>query len=158
MPHIDVAFEGIDEASFSNLLPLIDKAVRKTVETAELEFEEGAELSVLITGDDRITKLNAQWRGKDNPTNVLSFPGENLSPGDSGGNFLGDIAVSVETTQRESELENKSFDDHFTHLIIHGFLHVFGYDHESEEQARQMEGLETKILGQLGVSDPYESE
>ena len=61
MPHIDVAFEGIDEASFGNLLPLIDKAVCKTVETAELEFEEGAELSVLITGDDRITKLSGQF-------------------------------------------------------------------------------------------------
>ncbi|MEM7068847.1 MAG: rRNA maturation RNase YbeY [Pseudomonadota bacterium] len=158
LPQIDVVQDGSDEDCNPELMNMIEAAVKHAVVTAKLSYDENAELSVLLSDDETLRNLNAQWRNIDKPTNVLSFPGEDLEPGDVGGMFLGDIVVSMETTRREAKLENKSFDDHFTHLIIHGFLHLFGYDHETEDQAFQMEGLETEILARLGIPDPYESD
>ncbi len=155
---IDVAYDGVDDSSQDRLVPVIKKAILHAEKAAGIRYMENAELSILLTNDAIIQRLNRQWRSKNTPTNVLSFPADELQPGEPGGFLLGDIAISIETAHREAELENKSFDDHFTHLIIHGFLHLFGYDHETDEQAHQMESLETVILGELGISDPYESE
>jgi probable rRNA maturation factor len=102
--------------------------------------------------------LNAQWRGKDKPTNVLSFPGSSVEPGRPAGPVLGDIVLAGETIRREAELEGKLFEHHLTHLIIHGFLHLFGYDHASDDDARVMEALERKALDTLGIGDPYQGE
>ncbi len=113
------------------------------------------ELSLVFTNDDSIQEINAEWRGKDKPTNVLSFPAFPLQPGGIPGPMLGDIVVARETVEREAVDLDKTFDDHLTHLLVHGFLHLFGYDHLEKDEAEEMEALETRILAGLGLSDPY---
>ena len=111
--------------------------------------------SLLFADDADVHELNREWRGKDKPTNVLSFPAFPLTPGKMPGPMLGDIIFAEETLTREAGELGKSFDDHLTHLMVHGFLHLFGYDHMEDEEAEKMEGLETRILAELGLSDPY---
>lgn len=113
------------------------------------------ELSLVFTSDEDIRAINAEWRQQDKPTNVLSFPAYPIEPGDTPGPMLGDIIIARETVEREAVDLGKSFDDHLTHLMVHGFLHLFGYDHMDDEEAEEMEGLETRILASLGLSDPY---
>jgi rRNA maturation RNase YbeY len=109
----------------------------------------GESCAALFTSDDAVKALNAQWRGKDKPTNVLSFP----APETAG--TLGDIALAYETCAREADEQGKSLKDHATHLLVHGFLHLLGYDHEADDDAAEMEGLEKEILAGLGIADPY---
>jgi probable rRNA maturation factor len=110
-------------------------------------------LAVLLTDDAAVRRLNMQWRGIDKPTNVLSFPPPTAPPGAP--KSLGDIAIAHETTAREAREEGKPFAAHLSHLAVHGFLHLMGYDHELEAQAETMENLERAILARLGVADPY---
>ncbi|HEX2137237.1 MAG TPA: rRNA maturation RNase YbeY [Microvirga sp.] len=112
------------------------------------------EISLLLTDDEGIRALNRQWRGKDGPTNVLSFPAPE-QPGVPGPRLLGDVALAYETVRREAEAEGKRFEDHVAHLLVHGALHLLGYDHELEGQAEIMEALEVKALAALGIADPY---
>jgi len=106
------------------------------------------ELSLRLTDDTEIQQLNKDFRQKDYATNVLSFPdGEN--------GYLGDIAISYDRVVEESHHNGKDFNDHFVHLFIHGCLHLMGYDHETEEDALQMEALEVKILQDMGIKNPY---
>jgi probable rRNA maturation factor len=117
-----------------------------------------AELAVMLTDDAGIRTLNKNWRGQDKPTNVLSFPA--LQPTgkpspDDAPRMLGDIAIAYETTRREADDEQKPFDHHLSHLAVHGFLHLVGYDHEKDTDAEAMEALEREILGLLGIPDPY---
>ncbi|WP_026619590.1 putative rRNA maturation factor [Ensifer sp. WSM1721] len=116
---------------------------------------EPPELSLVFTDDRSIKAINAEWRGQDKPTNVLSFPAFPVTPGKMPGPMLGDIVVAHETLKREAEELGKPFEAHLTHLLVHGFLHLFGYDHIEDEEAERMEGLETRILARLGLSDPY---
>jgi rRNA maturation RNase YbeY len=109
----------------------------------------GESFAALFTSDDAVKSLNAQWRGKDMPTNVLSFP----APETAG--TLGDIALAYETCAREADEQGKSLKDHATHLLVHGLLHLLGYDHEADDDAAEMEGLEKDILAGLGIADPY---
>jgi probable rRNA maturation factor len=140
---------------------VIDRAIRAAAETvnADLKVDLGeAELAVMLTDDDGIRTLNSNWRGIDKPTNVLSFPA--LPPtGESGPDeaprMLGDIAIAYQTTRAEADDEQKPFDHHLSHLAVHGFLHLIGYDHEKDDDAEAMETLETAILAQLGIPDPY---
>ena len=113
------------------------------------------ELSLVFTDDASIREINAEWRSQDKATNVLSFPAFPLEPGGKPGPMLGDIIIARETVEREAVDLEKSFDDHLTHLMVHGFLHLFGYDHMNNSEAERMEGLETRILASLGLSDPY---
>ena len=113
------------------------------------------EVSLLFTDDESVRVINAEWRKIDKPTNVLSFPAFPLEPGGKPGPMLGDIILAEETIRREALELDKSFDDHLTHLLVHGFLHLFGYDHVNDADAERMEALETRILADLGVSDPY---
>jgi probable rRNA maturation factor len=113
------------------------------------------EISLVFTDDAAIREINAEWRSKDMPTNVLSFPAFPLEPGGMPGPMLGDIVIARETVEREALELEKSFDDHLTHLLVHGFLHLFGYDHIETEEAEEMESLETRILAVLGLTDPY---
>lgn len=113
------------------------------------------ELSLVFTDDASIREINAEWRSQDKATNVLSFPAFPLEPGGKPGPMLGDIIIARETVEREAADLEKSFDDHLTHLMVHGFLHLFGYDHMNNSEAEIMEGLETRILAGLGLSDPY---
>jgi probable rRNA maturation factor len=113
------------------------------------------EISLVFTDDDAIRAVNREWRNQDKPTNVLSFPAFPLQPGGKPGPMLGDIVLAEETLRREALDLGIAFDDHLTHLLVHGFLHLFGYDHMTEEEAEVMEGLETRILAELGLADPY---
>jgi probable rRNA maturation factor len=117
--------------------------------------------SLLFADDAEVRQLNAEWRGKDKPTNVLSFPMLEreellaLSP-EGPPELLGDIALALETCTREAADKGIALEHHATHLIVHGLLHLAGYDHEtSPEAARAMESLEIKALAQLGIADPY---
>ncbi len=115
----------------------------------------GTEISLVFTDDTAIREVNAEWRGQDKPTNVLSFPAYPLTPGGMPGPMLGDIVIARETVEREAVELEKPFADHLIHLMVHGFLHLFGYDHMNVAEAEIMEGLETGILATLGLSDPY---
>lgn len=116
---------------------------------AAAEQAEGA-VAVLLADDAALRDLNARWRGKDKPTNVLSFPAPE-------GFGLGDIALAYETVADEAQTQGKTFAAHATHLLVHGYLHLLGYDHEVEDEARAMETRERAILAALGVADPYEA-
>jgi len=158
IPRIDLAFKdgvSVDETAF---LARAVNILAEAVDVAGLTFEVGAELSIVLAGDKTLQALNNEWRSMDKPTNVLSFPGNDIAVGEKAGLILGDIVISLETTKREAALENKLFEDHLSHLIVHGFLHLFGYDHETEAEAIQMEGLETRILNELGIANPYQDE
>jgi probable rRNA maturation factor len=130
-----------------------EATVRRAIAAAATPDTQDAELSVLLTDDEEIRSLNAQWRQQDKPTNVLSFPvpdAGNIQP-----KLLGDIVIAYETTAREAQTEHKPFEHHLAHLTVHGFLHLLGYDHESDEEAETMERLEREILARLDIADPY---
>jgi probable rRNA maturation factor len=119
-----------------------------------------AELAVMLTDDAGIRTLNQNWRGIDKPTNVLSFPAVQPPSGHEPDDtdtprMLGDIAIAYETTRREADDEGKPFPHHLSHLSVHGFLHLVGYDHEKDGEAEVMEALERDILATLGIPDPY---
>lgn len=126
---------------------------------------EGHEVSLLACDDPRIAELNAQFRGKATPTNVLSWPSVDLSPEIPGENpmledaeeELGDIAIAWSTCAREAEVAGKSMHAHVQHLLVHGTLHLLGYDHDSDKDAALMERLEIAILAELGAPNPYVS-
>ena len=136
---------------------VIHRAIAAAAEIADADIGE-AELAVMLTDDAGIRTLNSNWRGIDKPTNVLSFPA--LQPTGPGGpddapRMLGDIAIAYETTRREADEEQKPFDHHLSHLAVHGFLHLIGYDHEKDADAETMETLEAEILAQLGIPNPH---
>lgn len=120
----------------------------------DAETGEG-EVSILLTNDAQIRELNRTYRGKDKPTNVLSFPSEDKT--ESGARFYGDIALAYETLNREAAEEGKRLDAHLSHLVVHGVLHLLGFDHDNERDAEAMEARETKIVTRLGFADPYAS-
>ena len=133
---------------------LVQRAIEAAAKHAAATAE-AAEVAIVLTDDSGIRTLNRDWRGIDKPTNVLSFPAAQTPQACGEPRVLGDIAIAYETTQREAESEQKPFAHHLSHLAVHGFLHLVGYDHETDEDAETMEGLERKILAGLGVPDPY---
>jgi len=134
--------------------PEVEAFVASAIETAdEIAGPAQGVLAVLVDGDERIRALNRHWRGIDKATNVLSFCYPDSPAGAP--KYLGDIAISYETAAAEATAEGKPFAHHMKHLAVHGFLHVLGYDHESDEDADAMERLERTILARLGVPDPY---
>ena len=115
-----------------------------------------SELSLVFTDDARMRVLNVGWRGKDKPTNVLSFPASPaLAPGAALPPLLGDIVLAAETVFGEAALDGKSVEHHLSHLIVHGLLHLLGYDHETDGQAEAMEAVERRALARLAIPDPY---
>jgi len=114
------------------------------------------ELSALFTDDARMRELNARWRGVDKPTNVLSFPAFALAPGQAPQQMLGDIVFALETIEREAIEQQKDFLNHLTHLMLHGILHLLGFDHEENDEAERMEALEREILALHAIPDPYQ--
>jgi probable rRNA maturation factor len=133
---------------------LARRAIEACGEIAGVELLDGAEVGVQLADDARVRALNRQWRKIDEPTNVLSFPAFGTS-GLAIAPMLGDIVLAFETTQSEAEAEGKTLADHTAHLIVHGFLHLIGFDHMSDAEAETMEQLESRILAKLGVADPY---
>ena len=120
-----------------------------------------AEISVKLAEDDEVQALNAAYRGKDRPTNVLSFPMvqpdliEGLSNSDDGAVLLGDVILARATCEREALEKNVSVEIHATHLIVHGTFHLLGYEHETDVAAEELEQLERDALAALGIADPY---
>ena len=125
-------------------------ALAAAVDVLALEIGEPPELSLVFTDDAHIRELNAAWRGKDKPTNVLSFPAE-----ENDDRYLGDVAIAYGVVRREARQSGKRFADHLTHLAVHGTLHLLGHDHMKPREAERMEGLEREILAEFGISDPY---
>lgn len=108
-------------------------------------------VAVVLADDAMVQRLNAEFRGKDKPTNVLSFPADEVDE-----DMLGDIILSVQTLEREASEQGKSIEHHAAHLLVHGMLHLLGYDHElSEEDAEEMESEEIALLDELGIANPY---
>jgi probable rRNA maturation factor len=136
---------------------VIQRAIAAAAEAVDQEVGE-AELAVMLTDDAGIRTLNSNWRGIDKPTNVLSFPAlQPAGPSTAGDapRMLGDIAIAYQTMRKEADQEQKPFDHHLSHLAVHGFLHLIGYDHENDDDAEAMEALEAEILAQLGIPNPY---
>ena len=122
--------------------------------------EAGVELSVVLGDDALLRRLNRQWRGQDKPTNVLAFPTADGGPAavDSQPGaplLLGDVVLAFGTVADEAVAQGKALADHFTHLVVHGVLHLLGFDHEEAAAAMRMEALETAVLARLGIADPY---
>jgi len=118
---------------------------------AQAERKTGS-VSLLLGDDKSIADLNQQFRNKAGPTNVLSFP---PAPGGAEPGFLGDIALAAETIVEQAQFQGKRFEHHAAHLVVHGFLHLLGYDHENPADAEVMEARERAILASLGIEDPY---
>jgi probable rRNA maturation factor len=150
-PHIDVRLQS----SLWDTLPLAEETVRNSVLAAAAALSTaGGEVSIVLTDDSTIRSLNRDWRGIDKPTNVLSFSASRPASGE-GTHLLGDIVIAFETLERECADENRDFLHHLAHLAVHGFLHLNGYDHQTDAQAEEMEGLESRIMAQLNIPDPY---
>ena len=133
--------------------PEAEEIARRTIAACADFFEPtDAEVSILLCDDAEIQRLNAKWRSKDSATNVLSFPSAMQNAAER---HLGDIAIAYETVAREASAEGTAFADHLAHLTVHGYLHLIGFDHETDEDADEMEGIEREILAELGIADPY---
>lgn len=146
-PEIDIL---INEPRWQKALPGCEALVNQSLEAVltHLKASKTYEISVLMTNDAEIQELNHTWRGKDKPTNVLSFPQDEDT-------LLGDIILSLETIEMEAQDQNKALADHTAHLLVHGLLHLLGYDHEENDDAEEMEALEIDICAQIGVKNPY---
>lgn len=157
---------SVEDIRWQRLDALSDVAIRAVLDHCGLDSDL-CEVSVLGCDDIRIARLNAQFREKPVPTNVLSWPAEDLAAEDPGATpclpepdftgdiALGDIAISYDTCAREAAEAGKPMDDHVTHLLVHGTLHLLGYDHIRDPDATLMEAVEVEILGKLGIDDPY---
>lgn len=148
----------IASSAWRAALPNAAAAVRRAATAAlkaELPAKAKTGLSILLTDDAEMRKLNAGWRAKDKPTNVLSFPAENAVDPARPPAYLGDVALGLATCKREAREQKKTLADHVAHLTVHGVLHLLGYDHMDDEQAEAMEPLETEILAGMGIADPY---
>ncbi len=147
----------VEDAGWTAALPdaeaLAGRAARAAL-AAEAASGEDLELSILLTDDDTVRDLNARYRGKDSPTNVLSFACDDPAlPGEP--RLLGDLALAFATCRREAAEQGKTLADHLSHLVVHGTLHLLGYDHEADAEAEAMEARERRLLAGLGVADPY---
>lgn len=166
-PLVDII---IEDERWQDLLPALAETAAQAVLTDQGLDPAAFEVSLLGCDDARIAVLNAEFRGKPAPTNVLSWPAQDLAPEAEGARpdlpepflpdereLLGDIAIAWETCAREAEEQGKSLHDHVLHLIVHGVLHLLGYDHIREGDAALMEGTEVRVLDRMGISDPYKS-
>ncbi|KAF7785242.1 putative rRNA maturation factor [Pseudoalteromonas rubra] len=122
-------------------------------EKALLAYKEEAEVTIRIADEAESQELNSQYRGKDKPTNVLSFPFE--APPGIELPLVGDLIICPQIVFREAEEQEKTFHDHFAHMVVHGCLHLLGFDHINEQDADEMESLEKEFLADLGIADPY---
>ncbi len=134
---------------------LADSAIQSSF--AQAGYSESASICILLTTDSRIKTLNQTYRGKDTPTNVLSFPAQEMPPIPGEPRLLGDIALAYETLDQEAKQANLDLRDHFLHLIVHASLHLIGYTHDVDEEADRMEAHEIAALSEIGVSNPYEA-
>jgi len=159
-PQLGPAVDILIESEAWRMLPEAEDIVRLAIAFAATSkaviCRKKSVLAVLLCDDETIESLNARWRGQEKPTNVLSFPAPPLR-GDMPYEKipLGDIAIAYETLSREASEQSKPVSDHLSHLVVHGFLHLVGYDHHEDGEAEEMERLECDILGRIGIADPY---
>jgi probable rRNA maturation factor len=130
-----------------------EEILARALAAAAAEEKVEGSVSLLLGDDEAVSRLNRQFRGKEGPTNVLSFPPIRGVEGEQA--FLGDIALAAETIAMEAEFQGKSFEHHAVHLVVHGFLHLLGYDHQDPAETERMEARERAILLSLGIEDPY---
>lgn len=165
MLEIDIEADEEWDSSSTDWSLLVRRAAEAAI--AESAFPQLAEarrpveLSVRLTGDEEVRALNSEWRGKDKPTNVLSFPMADESDFDHANVvehelLLGDIVLAWGVCEREAAEKQVPFERHATHLLVHGTLHLLGYDHQEDGQAEDMEQREVRALARLGIDDPYE--
>lgn len=148
-----LTLDVIVESTLWNKNPDAETIVRDALAVAAKNTApDNAEVAILLTDDSAIREINRQWRDQDKPTNVLSFP---AAAAGKEAAHLGDIVIAYETLASEAAAENKPFAHHLAHLVIHGYLHLLGYDHMTDADAARMEQLETTLLHQLGIPDPY---
>ncbi|UEM20955.1 rRNA maturation RNase YbeY [Skermanella mucosa] len=174
-PPLDVSV-SLEAGDWEELVPdaegRVEAAARAAFAAAEhpdvLRTAAAAEMSLVLADDDMVRTLNRDYRGKDKPTNVLSFALLDDAGLDDAGDadddlaahpgmpiLIGDVILACETVRREASEQGKPVEDHLTHLVIHGVLHLLGYDHETDPDADRMERLETSILAGMGIADPY---
>lgn len=146
----------IDFEDATGICPIASDQVVSWVKSLASEIEEASELVIRVVDANESQKLNKTFRDKDYPTNVLSFPADIQLP--EGPTILGDIAICLPVVKREADEQSKRFDQHFAHMVVHGCLHLMGYDHEDEDDADQMEAKEIGILENLGYPNPYLSQ
>jgi probable rRNA maturation factor len=140
----------VKEANWQKVMPNFHRLIDNTLKAVCVYVPLTGDISILLTNDAEMQTINKQYKKKDKPTNVLSFPQNERG-------VIGDIVISLETVQAEAHEQEKSFFDHFSHMIVHGALHLMGYDHEKSKKAqKEMEELETEILADLGVDNPFE--
>jgi len=150
----DMSIDVMIDSDLWKKQPGAEDIVRKAIaEATRVVPHKRAEMAVVLTDDTAMRALNKRWRGKDKPTNVLSFPAQTTLG--AAAPHLGDIVIAFEITALEAEREGKPFAHHLTHLAVHGYLHLLGHDHETDREAEAMERLETKILARIGIPDPY---
>lgn len=150
---VDIAVESPLWEGFGEADVLARRSIAQTLRIADPDLPDETEISLLFCDDRFVQELNRRWRGQDKPTNVLSFPAADEDTFER--LLLGDIAIAFETMTREAVTEGKPLSAHFCHLVVHGLLHLLGYDHEDEADAEDMEALERQILAALGIDDPY---
>lgn len=151
-PTLDLRIEGDD---WRPVLPGLEEVVADSLKAAARRAGATGDVSVLLTGDEDLRALNLRWRGLDKPTDVLSFPAA-PTPAPVAETILGDIAIAYGVASRDAAQLKRPFDAHLAHLLVHGYLHLLGYDHMTSHEAQVMESLEAEILAELGWPDPYE--
>jgi probable rRNA maturation factor len=151
MNALDLIVEDEGWTALSGKTRLAEKAVQAACQ--DLSARRPGVVAILLTGDEAVAELNTRFRDKTGPTNVLSFP----APDDLE-NHLGDMALAWGVVEREAQARKISVGDHLSHLLIHGFLHLQGYDHQTDEEAVEMEGIETQALARIGIANPYADE
>jgi probable rRNA maturation factor len=131
---------------------VLTRAAQAAFEAAPPQWQGSYQVAISLSGDEAVRVLNLTWRGKDAPTNVLSFPAEDeiAEPG-----FLGDVVLAYGTVLKEARERNIALQEHVSHLVVHGLLHLLGFDHADDAEAEQMESIERKALATLGIADPY---
>lgn len=149
---IDIAVMHEAWSSLGGVDTRVEKAVDAAIAETGVALRDETELSVVLCDDGFIQDLNRDWRGKDKATDVLSFPADRSARHAT----LGDIVIAYETSVADARREGRSLGDHLSHLVIHGILHLLGYDHETEREADAMERLETRALLRLDIASPYE--
>jgi len=147
---VEIVEDDGDWSRVGNLDSLIDDAARAAFAAAG-DGRKTAIVTVALSSDASVAALNERFRGKAKPTNVLSFPAGNGAPGGQ----LGDIIMALETLEREAAEQGVPFEHHLQHLVVHGVLHLLGYDHETAADAERMEAIEIEVLSKLGVANPY---
>lgn len=128
---------------------------QRWAESALTEVEEDCELSIRLVDEDESARLNSEYRGKNGPTNVLSFPFE--APIELDPRLLGDLVICMPVVEREAAEQDKAVNDHWAHMVVHGCLHLLGYDHIEDDEAEKMEALEIQILHSFDIANPYQS-